>query len=58
MWPSQVSGFFSDIDSAVGGLWAVVTALLSPSTYIRVAAGAAGVLLFGLGMFALYRAVA
>lgn len=55
--PSAITGAFSDLDSALGGLWAFLTALLSPSTYVRVAAGLAGVLLFGLGMFALAKAV-
>jgi Transglycosylase SLT domain len=55
--PAAIVGAFTDADKALGGLWTVLTALLSPSTYVRAAAGIAGLLLLGLGLFALGKAV-
>ena len=54
--PAAITGFFGDLDSALGGIWAFLTALLSPSTYVRAAAGIAGVFLFVGGAWFLIKA--
>jgi hypothetical protein len=53
----STADFFSHLDSAFGELWSGVVAIFNPSTYVRVAAGAAGVGLLMFGLFALAKAV-
>jgi NlpC/P60 family len=56
--PASIVGTFTDADKALGGLWTVLTALLSPSTYIRAAAGVAGAILLAFGAWFLIKAAA
>lgn len=56
-FPSQITGLFADLDSALGGLWNAATDLLSPAPWIRAAAGIGGVILLAFGLFALAKAV-
>lgn len=51
-----VTGFFGNLDKAFGELWHVIAAVFNPTTYVRVAAGSAGVILLALGLVALARA--
>ena len=57
LWPSQAVSFFTDADNYLGQLWTGLTALFSPSTYVRAAAGALGALLLLFGLYALGKAV-
>jgi hypothetical protein len=56
LWPSGVTGFFTDLDKALGGVWGALAGFLSPGPWIRAGAGLAGVLLLALGLFALAKA--
>jgi hypothetical protein len=57
-WPSDITGFFSDADHALGTASAVALAFFQPSTYVRLAVGAIAVILLVIGFYALGKAVA
>jgi hypothetical protein len=57
-WPSDIIGFFSDADHALGTASAVALAFFQPSTYVRLAVGAIAVILLVIGFYALGKAVA
>jgi Transglycosylase SLT domain len=56
LWPSQVIGFFSGIDSAAGDLWGAAAGLFSPTPWIRAGAGLLAAVLLAFGIVALARA--
>jgi cell wall-associated NlpC family hydrolase len=57
-WPSDITGFFSDADHALGTASAVALAFFQPSTYIRLAAGGLAMLLLIAGLIFLVKAAA
>lgn len=58
LWPSQVTGFFTDADSALGGLYNALVGFLQPSTWVRAGAGIAGFCLLAGGLWYLIKAAA
>lgn len=56
-WPSDILGFFSDADHALGTASAVALAFFQPSTYVRLAVGGLAVILLVIGFYALAKAV-
>jgi Transglycosylase SLT domain len=56
-WPSDITGFFTDADHALGTASAIALAFFQPSTYVRIAVGSLAVILLVLGFYALSRAV-
>jgi cell wall-associated NlpC family hydrolase len=56
LWPGQVTGFFTDLDKALGGVWGALAAFLSPGPWIRAGAALAGALCLLAGLWFLVKA--
>lgn len=56
--PLELLNFFGDFDKALGASWGALTDLFAPSTWIRAAAGAGGLVLLIAGLWFLVKAAA
>jgi hypothetical protein len=58
LWPSQVTGLFTNLDSAAGDVWGTAAGLFSPTPWIRAGAGLLAGLLMAGGLWFLIKAAA